>query len=110
MTDDMDAAIDAIADRTQRDLWGFVVHAPPDPMVMRDLCALSAQLCFTEIFTGRHGCSVQHAKSFVVEADRLSVGVERLGACVANSALAAASREADAFAIVMLDMIVASDA
>jgi hypothetical protein len=107
MTDD---PVIAIADRMERDAWSFVADAPPNVMALKDLCALAAQLRFSQIFTERDGCSTEQAQAFVVEADNLSLGIERLGARIAGSCLERAARDAQAFSVALLDMMVAGNA
>jgi hypothetical protein len=107
MTDDL---VTAIAGRIERDLWDFVANVPPDPMDMKNLCAWAAQLRLSQIITERDGCSPEQAREFVVVADSLSVGLEHLGARAGGSCLAEASQDAQNFATVLLDLLVAARA
>jgi hypothetical protein len=104
-----DGVVNAIKDRLELDLAPNLANVSFDRTAVADLCALAAQLCFTEIITNRTGCAVAQAEEFVRCADELSIGVELLGAVARGSGLAAMSKGADAFAVTMLDMIIARD-
>jgi hypothetical protein len=106
MIDDyLDAQKISLSGRLEGDLWPFVAHAPPDFTVMRDLCWMAADLWVAELCTRQRGCHADQAEAFVIEAQNLSIGIERLGAHAANSVLAVMSGRADDFSIVMLDML-----
>jgi hypothetical protein len=100
---DLAVEIDAIADKTQRDLLSFVAHNPPDHTMMRNLCDLAATLYVAELATKIRGCRISQAVGFIQAAAELSLGVEQVGA--PNSVLSVLSRSADDFSILMLDMI-----
>ncbi len=99
MTDEM---LIALSRHMEHDL----ADAIPDVVMLRDLCALAGQLRISQIVTEADGCSVSQAQGFVVEADRLSLGIEHLGARVAGSCLADVARQAQDFADGLLDIMV----
>jgi hypothetical protein len=105
-----DGVVNAIKERLERDITPSLAYRQVDRIVVLNLCTAAAELCFAEIVTNRDGCAIAQAEEFVRCADELSIGVERLGAVGRGSGLAAMSKGADAFAIVMLDLIIARPA
>lgn len=96
-----------ISDMVQRDLWRDVAHAPPDQPLMRDTCALAAQLKISGFLTRRDGTPLAQAQVFIVQTDELLHRIEQLGGFqrIGNSFLAVIHCEAAELAAALLDCI-----
>jgi hypothetical protein len=109
MTTDL---VPALAASIQRDLWNDLVHAPPDQPLMRDTCALAAQLKISGFLTRRDGTALAEAQSFIVATDGLLHRIELLGGFrrVGNSMAATIYLESAKLADALLDCIAAGTA
>ena len=57
----MDELLRDISETIRSDLWNDIVHAPPDQPLMRDACALAAQLKISGEFERLGRCNTDVA-------------------------------------------------
>ena len=63
----------------ERDVWNYLVDAPPPPMAVRHLCMLAGQLMIAQSDAKLNGSSALHADGFVLALHELKLGLDWLG-------------------------------
>ena len=97
--------------KIEGNLWGALVDAPLDPMLVQDACALAAQLLLTSRYSHEVGTTRDHAAAFINETDNLALRIDALGGLerIADTYLADLYRDAAAFSDMLLDIMVAGN-
>ena len=105
----LDALVIDIAARIERDLWIDLAQAPPAPSLVRDTCALAAQLRISHESCLRNGTPLLQARAFVDQTDALALKLDVLGGeqRLGRSLLWLQLEEFEKFASALLDLMVA---
>jgi hypothetical protein len=103
-----DEALIDIAGRIERDLWNDLAAVPPESRLVRDICALAAQLTISQESSRIHGTPLVYARAFVEQTDALALKIDMIGGekRINRSLLWMQFVEFEKFAMALLDLMV----